>query len=150
MCVEIIFLLEKICRSYIYFRWTYFVFSKYLRDLNLLFFNFSFGNMVFWQLSCFRITFYCHFLQSEFKGNMSYWQVVTSEIHRAMFCYEALFWLNGYVHKQNSCILCEELAERLQELPMDPYKCTVWYGFSKSTKADTWRWMASQTVISNY
>lgn len=47
---------------------------------------------------------------------------------KIVFSDEAHFWLNGFVNKQNCRIWADEQPEAIQELPMQPEKCTVWCG----------------------
>ncbi|GFU47057.1 hypothetical protein TNCV_2616301 [Trichonephila clavipes] len=39
---------------------------------------------------------------------------------------EALFWLNGYVNKQNCRIWSEAIPQVYVEIPLHPEKLTVW------------------------
>ncbi|GFV77478.1 hypothetical protein TNCV_1070071 [Trichonephila clavipes] len=45
---------------------------------------------------------------------------------RILFSDEALFWLNGYVNKQNCRIRSEANPQVYVETPLHPEKLTVW------------------------
>ncbi|GFX18331.1 DUF4817 domain-containing protein [Trichonephila clavipes] len=52
---------------------------------------------------------------------------VVPDFHkRILFSYEAHFWLNGYVNKQNCCIWSEANPQVYVETPLHPEKLTVW------------------------
>ncbi|GFU79268.1 putative transposable element [Trichonephila clavipes] len=46
--------------------------------------------------------------------------------NRILFSYEAHFWLNGYVSKQNCRIWSEVNPQVYVETPLHPEKLTVW------------------------
>ncbi|GFT15102.1 hypothetical protein TNCV_4316731 [Trichonephila clavipes] len=52
---------------------------------------------------------------------------VVPDFHkRILFSDEALFWLNGYVNKQNCHIWSEANPQVYVETPLHPEKLTVW------------------------
>ncbi|GFW45156.1 hypothetical protein TNCV_716581 [Trichonephila clavipes] len=52
---------------------------------------------------------------------------VVPDFHkRILFSYEAHFWLNGYVNKQNCRIWSEANPQVYVETPLHPEKLTVW------------------------
>ncbi|GFS67251.1 uncharacterized protein TNCV_2902581 [Trichonephila clavipes] len=52
---------------------------------------------------------------------------VVPDFHkRILFSYEAHFWLNGYVNKQNCRIWSEAYPQVYVETPLHPEKLTVW------------------------
>ncbi|GFV58909.1 hypothetical protein TNCV_1826171 [Trichonephila clavipes] len=52
--------------------------------------------------------------------------VVPDFYKRILFIYEAHFWLNGYVKKQNCRIWSEANPQVYVETPLHPEKLTVW------------------------